>query len=353
MSNKFDFLMSLDTWARPYWDARNALDGLANQADGVFVTDSAEGMLSVSCNGKGLRRDFAPSMAQGFVEYVSLDSHLILNLVSITPEYTMLHRSLHDDSVHFGVQLRPIEEVAPVLNTSRNNLMFFGEISGDGRMERRFKQNSTFLAVDLMLPASLPEDNRILDVEVPNIHSVLRDCVAEMENKASYFSHDGAGASLRQCAYEMLHADFEGKLRYSYLKAKANELLCLLEVRSARLSEREVAPTYRLSQSDRHNLERVRQHIENNPAGDLSVQMLSNIAGCSANRTTTLFKAQYKMTLHQYVVQTRMQRAEKLLSTTDLSINDICRAVGYSDLSGFDRAFKKTFGVQPTAIRRH
>ena len=353
MSDKFDFLMSLDTWTRPYWDARNALDGLGNQTDGVFFTDPAEGMLSVSCNGKALRCDFAQTMAQGFVEYVSLDSRLILNLVSITPECTIFHRALHDDSVHFGVQLRPIEEVVPVLNTSRNNLMFFGEISGDGRMERRINQNSTFLAVDLMLPTSLPEDNKILDVEVPNIHSVLRDCVAEMEDKVSYFSHDGAGASLRQCAYEMLHADFEGELRYNYLKAKTNELLCLLEVRSARLGEREVAPTYRLSQSDRQNLERVRQHIENNPAGDLSIEMLSSIAGCSANRTTALFKALYKMTLHQYVVQTRMQRAEKMLTTTDLPINDICRAVGYSDLSGFDRAFKKTFGIQPTAVRRN
>ena len=264
----------------------------------------------------------------------------------------MFHRSLHDDSVHFGVQLRPMEEMVPVLNTSRNNLMFFGEVSGHGRMERRLPEKSTFMAVDLTLPVSLPEDNRILDVEAPNILSALRDCVAEMGDQETYFSHDGAGAPLRQCAYEMLHADFEGKLRYSYLKAKANELLCLLEVRSARLSEREAAPSYRLSQSDRHNLERVRQYIENNPAGDLSVETLSSIAGFGANRTTALFKACYKMTVHQYVVQTRMQRAEKLLTTTELPISEICRAVGYSDVSGFDRAFKKTFGVQPTAVRR-
>ena len=257
--------MSLDTWHRPYWDARNALDGLENQADGVLITDATEGILSVSCNGKGLRRDFAQCAAHGFVEYVSLDRHLMLNLVSITPERTMFHRALHDDSVHFGVQLRPMEEVVPVLNTSRNNLMFFGEVSGHGRMERRLQEKSTFLAVDLTLPVALPENNRLLDVEVPNILSVLRDCVAEMEDQVSYFSHDGAGASLRQCAYEMLHADFEGELRYSYLRAKVNELLCLLEVRSARLSEKQAAPSYRLSQSDRHNLELVRQHIENNP----------------------------------------------------------------------------------------
>lgn len=352
MRQNFDFMMSLDTWYRPYWDARNALDGLGSQVEGVLTTDAAEGTLSVSCHGKGIRRDFAPCRAQGFVEYVSLDPHLILTLVSITPERTMFHRALRDDSVHFGVQLRPMEEVVPVLNTSRNNLMFFGEVSGRGRMERRLPEKSSFVAVDLALPVSLPEDNKILDVEVTNILSVLRDCVAEMEDQESYFSHDGAGAMLRKCAYEMLHADFEGKLRYSYLKAKANELLCLLEVRSVRLSEREAAPPYRLSQSDRHNLERVRQHIENNPAGDLSLDMLSSIAGFGANRTTALFKAHYKMTVHQYVVQTRMQRAEKLLTTTEQPIGDICRAVGYSDVSGFDRAFKKTFGIQPTAVRR-
>ena len=86
----------------------------------------------------------------------------------------------------------------------------------------------------------------------------------------------------------MRHADFEGELRYSYLRAKVNELLCLLEVRSARLSEKQPTPSYRMSQTDRHNLKFVRQHIENNPAGDLSIEVLTGIAGCRPNRTTVI-----------------------------------------------------------------
>ena len=298
--------MSLDAWHRPYWDARNALDGLESQAEGILTTDATEGILSVSCHGKGIRRDFAPCRAHGFVEYVSLDPHLILNLVSITPERTMFHRSLHDDSVHFGVQLRPMEEMVPVLNTSRNNLMFFGEVSGHGRMERRLPEKSTFMAVDLTLPVSLPEDNRILDVEAPQYTFSSEGLRGRNGGSGDLLQprrrwRTAGGNVHTRCSTRVL----KGNCATAYLKAKANELLCLLEVRSARLSEREVVPSYRLSQSDRHNLERVRQYIENNPAGDLSVETLSSIAGFGANRTTALFKACYKMTVHQYVVQTR------------------------------------------------
>ena len=345
--------MSFGALIRPYWDARDALNALVTGEDNILISDPEKGILSTTCNGRGLRRDFAISKANGYAEYIALDDALILTLVSLKSNSELTHRNIFDGSVHFGVQLHAMEEVVPIINSRKDNTMFFGGVSGEGTSERRLHKDTSFKAIDLALPGELPLDNRILDVHVPNIIAILNECSEEIVNKMSFFSHDGAGGPLRQCVYEMLHTEFEGDLKFSYLRAKANEMLCLLEVRSQRLNEKQPAPSYRLSQSDRESLEQVRQYIEGNPSVDLSVERLAHLAGFSANRTTALFKLQYQKTIHQFVVQTRMQKAEKLLVTTELPINDISRAVGYSDLSGFGRAFKKWFGIKPTAVRRN
>lgn len=344
--------MSLGNWSRPYQDPRKALDSITGQPDRILVKDATKGTLSITCNGHGLRRDFAPEVAHGYAEYVRLDSELILTLAAFAPTRPVYHRMKNDGSIHFGVQLQAMQEIVPTIHSEDDNLMFIGAV-GSGRNERVLRENNSFLAVDLMLPSLAPDVDKILDVNAPNITAIIADSLEELTDHGSYFSHDWAGGALRRCSYEMLYCDFKGALRLSYLRAKANELLCLLETRAVRLDEVRPKPSYRLTQFDREILEKVRLYIENNPKEDLSIQSLSLVAGFSANRTTALFRAQYNVTPHQYVISTRMQKAKELLSVTDLPIKDICKAVGYRDLSGFGRAFKKTYGVQPIAIRRH
>lgn len=46
------------------------------------------------------------------------------------------------------------------------------------------------------------------------------------------------------------------------------------------------------------------------------------------------------MTYIDYLTGLRMERACELLKTTELSVQDICRSVGYIDLSSFRRKFK-------------
>ena len=352
MTESYDFLMSLESWSRPYQDPRKALDSIAGQPDRILVKDATRGILSITCNGNGLRRDFAPEIAHGYAEHVRLDSELILTVAAITPTKPVYHRMKNDGSVHFGVQLHGMQEIVPTIHSEDDNLMFVGVV-GAGRNERVLRVNDRFLAVDLMLPSLAPEADKILDVDAPSITRIIADSLEELAGRDAYFSHDWAGSALRHCSYEILHCEFQGALRFSYLRAKANELLCLLEARAIRLDEVRPQPSYRLTQSDREILEKVRLHIENSPKEDLSIESLSLVAGFSANRTTALFKAQYNVTPHQYVINARMKKAKELLSSTDLPIKDICKAVGYRDLSGFGRAFKKTYGVQPTAIRRH
>lgn len=47
-----------------------------------------------------------------------------------------------------------------------------------------------------------------------------------------------------------------------------------------------------------------------------------------------------------------MQRAQKLLAQTDLTVDDVARAVGYEYLNTFYKAFKRYFGCVPNNFKQ-
>ena len=64
------------------------------------------------------------------------------------------------------------------------------------------------------------------------------------------------------------------------------------------------------------------------------------------------FSAKYHMSIRQYTTSVRMTVAENLLSTTDLSIDEIAQKVGYNHSANFIKMFKKVHGKTPLAFRK-
>ena len=58
------------------------------------------------------------------------------------------------------------------------------------------------------------------------------------------------------------------------------------------------------------------------------------------------------MTLHQYVLQSRLECAMALLHTTDRSVNEIALELGFHSLSHFSNYFKKETGTTPVLYRK-
>ena len=63
------------------------------------------------------------------------------------------------------------------------------------------------------------------------------------------------------------------------------------------------------------------------------------------------FRHVYKQTPHQYLVGQRIARAKELLRNSDLSITEICVAVGFESLGSFSTLFSKVAGISPSAYR--
>lgn len=97
---------------------------------------------------------------------------------------------------------------------------------------------------------------------------------------------------------------------------------------------------------------RVLDHIHDNPAGDLSLDALSEVAAMSRFHWHRVFRAMTGETLAQAVRRIRMQRASYLLVMTDQPLAGIAASVGMENLASFNRCFAEHFLMSPAAFRK-
>jgi AraC-like DNA-binding protein len=100
----------------------------------------------------------------------------------------------------------------------------------------------------------------------------------------------------------------------------------------------------------RHLL-RVRDLIDRAFASPLDVPALARSAHVSEAHFSRSFKAAFGETPHQYLLSRRMERAKALLRAGDLSVTDVCLAVGFTSLGSFSTQFRRFVGLSPTAYR--
>lgn len=99
-------------------------------------------------------------------------------------------------------------------------------------------------------------------------------------------------------------------------------------------------------------LEKALKYIEENYSSDtLSLNEVAGAVEVSPNYFSALFSAEMNKTFIEYVTEKRMERAKKLLKTTDKHTRDISLEVGYKDSHYFSFVFKKTQGITPREYR--
>jgi len=98
-------------------------------------------------------------------------------------------------------------------------------------------------------------------------------------------------------------------------------------------------------------IRRVRDRIDREYASPLNVEELARGAFLSAGHLSREFRRIYGESPYSYLMTRRIERAMTLLRRGDLSITDICFAVGYSSLGTFSTRFSELVGVSPRAYR--
>lgn len=92
-------------------------------------------------------------------------------------------------------------------------------------------------------------------------------------------------------------------------------------------------------------------YIEQNFHNDISVEDIASVCGLNRSYFGKIFRESIGKTPQEFLLTYRMIKATELLKLTNLSIEDIGKAVGYENPFHFSRAFKNIYNVSPRAWR--
>ncbi|WP_051970915.1 helix-turn-helix transcriptional regulator [Kitasatospora azatica] len=103
---------------------------------------------------------------------------------------------------------------------------------------------------------------------------------------------------------------------------------------------------------DLARLRRVRDRIDREYAQPLNVEVLARGVNMSAGHLSRQFRLAYDESPYAYLMTRRIERAMALLRRGDLTVTEVCFAVGCSSLGTFSTRFAELVGMPPSTYQR-
>jgi AraC-like DNA-binding protein len=99
------------------------------------------------------------------------------------------------------------------------------------------------------------------------------------------------------------------------------------------------------------HLRRARDLLDREYAQPLNVPMMARAASMSPSHFSRRFRDAYGESPYGYLQTRRVERAMALLRRGELSVTDVCMAVGFTSLGSFSSTFTRLIGEPPSAYR--
>ncbi|MGH3586948.1 MAG: helix-turn-helix domain-containing protein [Pseudonocardia sp.] len=99
------------------------------------------------------------------------------------------------------------------------------------------------------------------------------------------------------------------------------------------------------------HVRRARDLIDRHFATPLDLDAMARAAGFSRFHFARVFKEAYGETPGQYLTRRRVERAQDLLRSANLTVTEVCHLVGFASLGSFSARFSELVGASPTAYR--
>ncbi|HEX2785196.1 MAG TPA: AraC family transcriptional regulator [Ilumatobacteraceae bacterium] len=100
------------------------------------------------------------------------------------------------------------------------------------------------------------------------------------------------------------------------------------------------------------HLRRARDHADRSYTRSLTLDELAAVACLSKYHFLRLFKSTYGVTPMEYLSRRRIERAQDLLRATNLTVTEVCMAVGFSSLGSFSSRFRTLVGENPSEFQQ-
>lgn len=96
----------------------------------------------------------------------------------------------------------------------------------------------------------------------------------------------------------------------------------------------------------------VKYFLDINYAEKIKLRDVAKSFGVHPNYLTRIFHEKYGVSPKQYIMELKLKKARRLLTTTELSISVIANSLGFDDQLAFSKIFKKECEVSPTEYRK-
>jgi AraC-like DNA-binding protein len=148
---------------------------------------------------------------------------------------------------------------------------------------------------------------------------------------------------------KVLHCHFAPDIRALYLQSKVLELLLLaLDQIGTSNKSRDI----HLRPYDIDRIREVHDYLLQNLDSPCTLIELSRKVGINDFKLKKGFKQLYGTTVHDFLLDARMEKTKILLLETETPLNEIALMTGYQNLSSFITAFKKKMGYSPGAFKK-
>ena len=207
------------------------------------------------------------------------------------------------------------------------------------------------------IPGGKPICLLILEINRKSFEKKIEDFLADMDEELEQLFRDVNGINLffysgyysletAKLLEEFTECDHSGFMRSVYLEGKAYEILT--EQLKQYLDDLNDLGTRKiLRQSTVTKIKEAAEIIEDELDNVPNIIALSHRVGLNQNTLQNGFNILFKTSVNQYVRNERIERAKKLLETTNLNITEITYKIGINSRSYFSKLFKERYGVSP------
>ena len=154
----------------------------------------------------------------------------------------------------------------------------------------------------------------------------------QMDNRLQGLVQFAAGEFDRSPDNEPLHRHLAASILYSMADR-------IVDGQATRASRHSISP------------DAIRRYIVDNLHRKITVQDLAREACLSTSRFHEVFREVSGITPHQFLIQTRLDQAVRLLSSTTLSVSEISYRTGFSSQSALTNALRKYKGTTPSRLQ--
>lgn len=173
--------------------------------------------------------------------------------------------------------------------------------------------------------------------------------LAESSGNNHYFCQGAMTASMQVIVSQILTYSSHSPTRLLFLESKALELIAL-QLEQSILAPCEKERIYSLSSAEIEQLYEARNIVTENMLQPLSLSEIARRTGLNEFKLKRGFRQLFGTTVFGFLRQIRMEHARLLLEDGCMNVKEISWAVGYNDPGRFSDAFKRQYGLRPSAL---